>query len=174
LHRVMADTVDRTPLLERKDRHGNGLIRFSSFHIEDTEGRKLSAARSGMDIVFVFGFHCKDSSQTKNIDVGFSLHDMDNTAISVHYSSYLGQLFSNVPENGFFRFSLKKLALSQGSYWVGARILVNGVESDWPLNGVGSLFVETGDFYATGNRGFEGKAPVLLDGRWDVLGPHLL
>ena len=44
-------------LAEEKDRSGNGGIRLTSFHIEDTQKNILMAVRSGMDLVFVFIFN---------------------------------------------------------------------------------------------------------------------
>jgi lipopolysaccharide transport system ATP-binding protein len=162
LHSVIADT----PLNERKDRSGNGTIRLTSFHVEDIQGNKLMAARSGMDIVLVFGYQSHTKEQLKNIDIGFSIHDKGT--LTVLYSSYVGQTFSTVPSKGEFRCIISKLPFSMGRYSVGARVTVNGQEADWPKNAVGYLDVETGDFYGTGREGFGNSAPLLLMGEWKV------
>ena len=163
---VLPSTIERIPLSVREDRRGTGKIRFTSFHIEDVEGNKLIAARSGMDIIFVFGFCCRESSLLKNVDIGFSIRSSNDQPLFVIYSSYTGQNFEIESHSGEFRCLIPKLPLSPGRYRIGARITIGGIESDWPQNGIGYLDVEVGDFYGTGNEGFGKSYPILVNGKW--------
>ena len=52
LERLLSPSIGGFQLAEQKDRTGNGRIRLTSFYVEDVDGNKLSAARSGMDLVF--------------------------------------------------------------------------------------------------------------------------
>ncbi len=168
LETVLPLTVEGVPLAERKDRSGNGIVRLTSFHVEDVEGKKLAAARSGMDVNLVFGFHCCHSENPRNVDIGLSLSSGDGQMLFVLYSSYVGQTFETVPSTGVFCCHVPTLALSPGRYRVGARVTVGGEEADWPWNGVGNLDVEAGDFYGTGSQGFKGPTPFLVTGKWEV------
>ncbi len=168
LETLLPSTIEGTPLSERKDRSGNGKIRLTSFHIEDTEGNKLVAARSGMDVVFVFGFRCLDREKPKNVDIGFSISSGNDQILFVLYGSYTGQVFETVPLFGVFRCYVSRLPLSPGRYRVGARVTVGREEADFPRNGVGYLDVEAGDFYGTGSMGFDGLTPFLVTGKWEV------
>ena len=51
---------------------------------------------------------------------------------------------------------------------MGIRVVANREEADWPRNVVGAIDVVSGDFHKSGHSGFEGSAPLLLDGEWDV------
>ena len=168
LQTVLASTTEGVALVERKDRSGNARIRLTNFHIEDAQGNKLSTARSGMDVGFVFGFECSDQEIPRKVDVGFSIHSSNGQTLLVLYSSYLGETFDEVPSTGAFRCLVPKLPLSAGHYRVGARITVGGEEADWPRNGVGDLEVMAGDFYGTGSEGFGRATPFLLSGTWCV------
>jgi len=160
----------KTPLKDRKDRRGNGLVKFTDFHIEDEQGNILEDQniKSGSNITFVLGYECDDVSKVSNIDVGISLHTHDSLTLSVLYSSYLGKIFQNISPTGEFRFTLKELMLIEGDYRVGARIIVNGAESDWPQNGIGLFKVNQNNFYTSKNNGFKNKAPLLLKGKWEI------
>jgi lipopolysaccharide transport system ATP-binding protein len=170
LETVLPSTLKGVPLAERTDRCGSGAIRLTSFHVEDAQGNRLAAARSGMDIVFVFGFQCRDGEKPKNVDMGFSIGDGGNQLLFVLYSSYVRQAFETIPAVGEFRCCVRRIPLSPGRYSVGARLTVGGEEADWPQNGVGYLEVENGDFYGTGKKGFEGSTPFLVTGQWRVQG----
>jgi len=159
--------IDDIPLAERKDRSGNGRVKLTSFHIEDSMGNNLISARSGMDVVFVFGFQCREGDDPKNVDVGFSIHSSNEQTLFVLYSSYLGQIFQNVPSVGEFRCLVSNIPLSSGRYRVGARVTVGGEEADWPRDGIAFLDVETGDFYASGSKG-SGNTPFLVTGKWEL------
>jgi len=58
---------------------------------------------------------------------------------------------------------------SKGRLLIGARVLVDNVESDWPQNGIGYIDVEPGNYYNSGKIGFEGNAPLLINGQWKLL-----
>jgi len=153
-------------------RSGSGLIRFTSFHLEDAEGRRVECVQSGMDFSIVLGFRCRNEASCRQADVGFSLHLPDTTMLAVLYASYSGQVFPIVPAEGEFRCVIRALPLKEGRYPVGIRVVVNGDEADWPQGFVGEVEVVTGDFFGTGMRGFQGAAPLLLTGAWHLKDNH--
>jgi len=168
LQQVNSSAKNNISLVEDRDRSGDGRIRLTSFHLEDTEGNQVSVARSGMDVVFAFGFQCQEGETPRNVDIGFSIHSERDQALFVLYSSYTGQVFDKLPTVGFFRCHIPNLPLHSGCYRVGARITIGQEEADWPRTGVGYLEVAEGDFYGTGNRGFARSAPFLVNGNWTL------
>jgi len=168
LNLVEKDLVGKENLAIREDRSGNGKIRLIDFYIEDINGNVLNAVSSGLDVIFVFKYKTNSGKIAKNVDIGFSIHSGFNLSLFVLYSSYVGEIFSEVSSEGEFRCFVQQIPLSSGRYRVGARITVNGEEADWPQNGIGYLDVEYGDFYGTGSKGFEGLAPFLINGKWQV------
>ena len=75
---------------------------------------------------------------------------------------------NNIPKFGVIKCQVPKFPLSPGRYKVGARVVVNGIEADWPLDGIGYIDVELGDYYGTGSKGFEGNSIYLLNGKWQI------
>jgi len=168
LERVLPSLVDNVPLVQRQDRTGNGKIRLTGFRIEDAQGNKLSAVRSGMDVVFVFSYECRDGEKPQAVDIGFSLGHTNDELLTVLYSSYVGQTFCPAKKSGEFRCHVAKFPLAPGRYCVGTRLLASGEEADWLRNWVGYVDVELGDFYGSGSPGFNGPAPVLMSGQWSM------
>lgn len=152
-----------------ENRRGDRRIIFKSFHLEDTQGNVLTGLRSGMDVVFVFGYRCTDEKALDNVDIGFSLHSViNNQSLAVLYSSYTGRTFKVDRQEGGFRCIVKRFPLVEGKYKLGARITVNGYEADWPLDGIGGVDVSAGDFYGTGSSGYGSGTQFLIDGRWEL------
>jgi lipopolysaccharide transport system ATP-binding protein len=154
------------------ERTGSGAVRLVSFHLEDTEGHRLDIVQTGMDVEIVLGFRTSRRQRVHNVDIGFSLHLQDTTALAVLYSSYTGKTFDVETGAGEFRCRLKKIPLKEGRYLLGVRVVADEEEADWPRGMVGHIDVEAGDFYGTGTKGFEGGAPLLLAGEWTMKSRH--
>jgi lipopolysaccharide transport system ATP-binding protein len=164
---ILDSAIDNVSLSHRIDRKGTGEIKLTSFHIENRQGSKVSAITTGDDLIMAFGYETKKGISLRNVDIGFSIHSITNNQIlCVLYSSYVGHIFDEVPRSGVFQCQVAKFPLAPGRYRVGARVVVNGNEADWPQDGIGYVDVESGNFYGTGSKGFDGNAPLLLLGNW--------
>jgi lipopolysaccharide transport system ATP-binding protein len=160
--------IHTVPLIKRIDRRGNGEVKFSSFNVEDPHGNPLNVLQSGLDVVFVFGYTCSPNSLPKNVDVGFGVFSWTGQLLFVIYKSFCGEKFRSIPSNGQFRCLIPRLPLANGKYRVGARITVGSDEADWPQDYIGIINVETGDFFGTGSAGFGSKAPIMVNGAWEI------
>jgi lipopolysaccharide transport system ATP-binding protein len=163
--------IQTAPLLHRTDRTGSGRVKLADFWIEDSDGNRIATAMSGSDLDLVFLLSCDDHHSVRAVDVGFSLHLQDGAMLCVLYSSYTGNFYYPTQSLGTFRCRIARLPLNAGRYGIGARIMINNEEADWPRDGIGFLQVEVGDFYGTGSRGFEATVPslatpLLIDGQW--------
>lgn len=158
----------QTALGDRTDRTGNGAVRLTSLHIEDTRGARLEAVRSGQDIVFVFGYRSANDRPVDNVDIGLSLGYGDHHLLTVLYSSYMGQTLKRLDSIGEVRCRVNSLPIAPGRYLIGARVMIGQDEADWPRDGVGEMIVEPGDFFGTGSSGYENGAPLLIRGEWQV------
>ena len=149
-----------------KNRSGNQKIKFSNFHIEDDKGNIIDKAINGKDIYFVFSTYSENFKDVSNLDIGFSLHLRNETSITVNYSSYYNKVYNNISERNQFKFKFNNFPLNKGVYKIGARILENGIEADWPKDGLAEFEVVDGDFYKSGSLGFE-NSHLLLSGVWE-------
>jgi homopolymeric O-antigen transport system ATP-binding protein len=162
--------LEGVSLLNRADRSGSGRVRLAGFHLEDVDGNRIPTARSGKDVFFALSYIAQENA--RNVDVGISLHDNSDRMLTVLYSGYLNQTFDSIPRTGVFRCLITSLPLASGRYKVGARIVEDGVEADWPRDGIGFIDVDPGDFYGTGKKGFDGAAVFLIKGGWSYSEGH--
>ena len=169
LHQASSFHSGDISLADRKDRSGTGRVQLTNSFIEDQNGLRLDTVFSGMDVNFVFEYRADIDIPPKQVDIGFSIHDSKEQTLFVLYSSYTAQMFDTVPERGIFRCKVNRLPLAAGHYSIQARVLANGEEADWPKDSIGAFDVEVGDFYGSGNRGFDNATAMLVDGTWDVV-----
>lgn len=149
-------------------RSGSGDIRITNFSLEDIYGNPLVSAASGEDLVLVFHYEVPVDKFIKNASLGFSLHTLSGERISILYSDYVGSTFSGIPKVGKFKCKIKDFPFAIGRYFIAARVLVNGIEADWPRDFIGCIDVVAGDFYRTGISGHSGTGLVLLRGDWAI------
>jgi lipopolysaccharide transport system ATP-binding protein len=162
------DVLTEKALGDRTDRSGTNRVRLTHFHVEDERGNPLAVAMSGQTIDLVLSFEA--AADARLVDVGLSISDEGDRLLTVIYAGYAEQVFPTVPRQGQFRCRIAKLPLTPKRYFIGARVIENGVEADWPANGIGFLDVEGGDFYGTGSAGFGSAAVFFQDAAWQVQG----
>lgn len=150
-------------------RRGNGIIRFTSFSIRDEDGNPTEFAQSGRPATFVLGFECPVSDVTPEVEVVLGIHSVTGDPLVTVFSSATGREYSLLPPNGEFTCTIPRIPLKPGRYMVHALVYVNTREADYPLEPVGALDVEGGDFYGTGKlTRDQGSAPFLVDATWDL------
>ena len=156
-----------TSLKQTQNRTGNGLIKFTGFYIIDESGSRINMnnIKSGINIILVFSYKCPRVDEVKNVDVGFSFHQIDTSVLSIFYSSYVGKLFNNIKKSGKIYCKLNKLPLAPGSYSIGLRMLANNIEADWPKDKIAFIKVESGNFYQSTYR-INSQSHFLLKGNW--------
>jgi lipopolysaccharide transport system ATP-binding protein len=165
--REVVSTIDYQDSASIK-RVGNGLVRFTSFGLEDEQGQKVYSAASGKPLTLLFGYEAAPCSE-HSLSFGFSIHTTTGQTICVLYSDYQGITFSPVHERGMLKFTTPRLILAPGTYYVAVRLLVDGKETDFPRDFVARFDIDTGDFYGQGVGFHSGNGPVLIEGDWQHL-----
>ena len=163
---------DYAQLANRTDRAGSGCLRFTGFRLEDPLGMPLAAVVAGQTVVVVLEYEVPRDADVADVDVGFSFATATNSLLFVLYSSFTGVYFHRVPCRGEFRCVVERFPLAEGTYLVGARATVRGLEADWPREAIALVQVLPGDFYEAGHAGFGTGAPLLVDGKWSVIAPE--
>jgi lipopolysaccharide transport system ATP-binding protein len=158
----------RTELRTLLNRSGNGYVRIVSFHVENAQGKPVSAVKCGSDVTLVLACEAGEiSAQPTDLDVGFYIFDYQTQRpVSVVYNSYQNITFSLSETYAEVRCTLVELPIPPGRYNVGARVTANGIEADRPRQSVGSFDVVVGDFYGTGKTGPTENVAVMLKGTW--------
>ena len=154
-----------------EDRTGTGIVRFQSFYCENDQGNCIEEVSSGEDVFLCFRVEAIDiNEQNSKIDIGFSFHSQLDERVTVLYSSYQNKFFT-VNENGTYiiRCRLNNIRFSTGFYNIKARITYNNIEADFPKGYIGGLDVIKGDYYKTGNLGYDDNTKLLINGDWSIV-----
>ncbi|MBE7639815.1 ATP-binding cassette domain-containing protein [Salegentibacter sp. BLCTC] len=152
-----------------ENRSGTRLAKFKSFEIIHPNGQSVENVLSGDSVIFTFTLDIINPNKSLKVDLGFSIHTPDDELVSVLYSSYQNEV-KHLEGSGCYTMECKieELPLNEGEYIVKGRIECDKVESDWPKFPLGKFNVVKGDFYKTGNLGFNGKSKLLIKGEWGL------
>lgn len=146
------------------NRSGNQSVIFKSVNVFSREN-EVQTLLTGEDyIVRIFLYATEDVS---NVDIGLSFHDKFDETITYIYSGFKNKYFKLKSGINIVSFSINKLPLSSQILFIRGRILVNGLESDWPKENLLELNIEQGDYYNTGKT-VDFSTSFLIDGIWDL------
>jgi len=163
---VLSKIVD-VPIGQRTNRRGNGKLRVTRFHLEDSRGRTIQAARSGEDCTFVFGYECPDGQPKRNVVASFGIQDQMGRSLILHRTNFTWEDFDTVPARGEIRCTVPKFPLVAGTYYIGS-FLESGAQVLDDAGIIAQFNVDSGDFFGTGCAGMPSHGPFLVDGRWSV------
>ncbi len=150
-------------------RTGTGELQITGFSVENCQGEKLGSVACGETVILVFDYQINLAKTIKDISIGFSIHNSLGDTISIFYSDYVNQTFSSKLSTGSFKCKIEDFPYSMGRYFIGVRVIANGIEIDWPRDFVGYIDVEAGDFYGTGSNYHNGIGRVLIRGDWELV-----
>ncbi|TDO23136.1 ABC transporter ATP-binding protein [Pedobacter duraquae] len=146
-------------------RTGSGEVIFLGLDIVDQYGIKHPYVTTGDDLYFRFLIDVK--SHSKDIDIGFSVHDDQDTMHSVLYSSFQGRTYDLSPGVHTILFKFEGNYLSNRIYHIRGLIKVRSQISDHPQDPLAELVVEPGNFYPNQHHGHQtSKLTFLIKGNW--------
>ena len=166
----MADiisSVTRTPLSERTDRRGTGLLRLTDIWVEDDRGDRVAGPRSGQTCVIAFAYQGRDSRMVRDVVMSFGIQTSAGSSLILHRTNFKHEDFGEAPPVGVIRCSIPKLPLAPGAYMLGINLEAEGELADDP-GLCAELTVEPGDFFGTGSAGLATHSPILVDGSWSL------
>jgi lipopolysaccharide transport system ATP-binding protein len=157
----------RIPLADRKDRQGEGCIRFTDTWIEDEQGNRLSSAASGRPLKILASYITDDACRIQNLKVSFALSTISNIAITDLSNVITGDLFlHDIPAKGIFSCFIPKLPLNAGTYAYNVFAMTSSGIQDW-IQHAGTFTVENGDYFGTGNIPDRSRL-MFIDHSWSI------
>lgn len=155
------------PLDDRIDRVGDGRIRLTGLHLEDSTGVTVAAVRSGDDCSIVLRFVRTTSRPLDDVVTAIAITDASGNFILHHRSDFTRRAFSGLPDHGEFVCRLHRLPLAYGQYSVNTFVGIRDAPCDSIYNAA-TLVVEPGDFFGTGHQGVPELCSVLNDAEWSI------
>ena len=145
-------------------RRGTGIIKTVGAWWEDEKGNRIPVVREGQRARIVL--ECEAGKNLKDVDVSVSLLTFDNQTFFSNYASYQGPLLEAREGRNAYSFEFPRFPFKAGRYRVGARIVVNDIEADWPMYGIGVVDVVPGDFYPHDRTVKHGYGLMMVQGQW--------
>lgn len=158
--------VQSIDLVDRKDRSGNGLIRFLSVELIDENGHPVQSLHCGKKGILRIHFVRKGNSTLNNFHIAIGIDNDMGQRITQMNNEVTNQIFNNVNSNTV-DLIIDDLPLKHGLYSFVLYATVNNEIADWIQN-AGSFHVESGDFYHTGKLPPEGQGNILIKYLFDL------
>jgi lipopolysaccharide transport system ATP-binding protein len=167
------NTAEIVSLIQRKDRLGNGYIRFQSIHWETEDGKTINTLQSGKNYRLVITFERHHATALNNVIVAFAIKDLYGTVLLNHQTAFSNENFSDVPRSGKFVCSIPQLPLANGHYSLGLHLGTTGETYD-NIPEAHSITVESGDFFGTGSMGDPDYCKLLHRCHWSLRETNLI
>lgn len=158
-------------LRDRKDRQGEGRVRFTETWLEDVRGNRVRRIVSGQPIKIVATYETRDGAEITNLAISFAVLTIHGVlVVDLGTGTVTPDFTGHIPKHGKVECIIPRLHFNSGEfvYNVLARSAKSGNEvEDW-IKQAGSFTVEPGDYYGTGH--IAGVASLLcMDHTWNIL-----
>jgi lipopolysaccharide transport system ATP-binding protein len=150
-------------LAERKDRQGNGSVRFTKIEFLNTQKEPAYSFFSGQQATFVLSFENQTNQQLQNLHVAISIDNQMGQRITLLSNRMTGEVFQAVPQHiNQVEIQIERLPLVSGRYYFTIFSEVNGIIADW-IKSAGFFDVEAGDYYGTGKMPPQTQGDFMMD-----------
>jgi len=159
------ETLVTTPLADRRDRTGNGALRFETVTVRNA-GAGGGLIRSGDDVRIEIRY--SSSARTlQNVHVAAVLHGSFDEQLCQLSSASQRRDFDEVPGSGTFTCTIPRFPFEPGAYRITLYSTVTNDIADWVMHAA-VMEVEPGDYFGTGRMNDEGQGSFLVPHAWDV------
>lgn len=155
-------------LRDRRDRKGQGRLRFTDTWIENAKGQRISCARSGESIKIVARYETEEGVEMSNLIVAFAISTITGVSLTDLSNVTTGDYFrGKIPGKGRVECIIPKLPLNAGSYSYNVIARSGTVIEDW-VQQAGRFDVESGDYFGTGKTPDSARL-IMVDHKWHIL-----
>jgi lipopolysaccharide transport system ATP-binding protein len=154
-------SVEKSALHQRKDRHGDGKLRFTDVEVIGENG----AVHLG-DAVQI-RLHYEAEGEFSNIMVGVGISSPLGEPVSLLSTRIAGEDFGRVPRQGAFVCAVPAFVLVPDRYSLNVYAEVNGLLADWVQNAHTFEVAET-DFFGSGNLPAASHGRLVLEHSWSL------
>jgi lipopolysaccharide transport system ATP-binding protein len=159
------ESLVTTPLVDRRDRTGNGALRFESVTVRNaTAGGGL--VRSGDDVRIEIRY-ASPSATLLNVHVSAAIHGPFDEQLCLLSSASQRGDFPETPGSGTFSCTIPRFPFEAGAYRLTLYSTVNSDIADWVTHAA-TMEIEPGDYFGTGRTNDEGHGHFLVSHTWDV------
>jgi lipopolysaccharide transport system ATP-binding protein len=159
-------SISKVSLSDRKDRTGNGKVRFVDFRISDDKGTYVDNMLSGDSYTFELVYKNFSNQLFKNVIVCLEIIDDRENRLLFLRNDFSSNNIDLNKDSGSIKCKITNLPLAVGSYHFVLYLSMNDVETLDLIFNVGYTDVIGGDFFRTGSNGLPGQCKILTDANW--------
>jgi lipopolysaccharide transport system ATP-binding protein len=137
----------RVSLADRKDRSGNGALRFIECRIVDMEEKEIAEVETGMSFKLLADYEARE--HLDHVNAGIAIKSSRNVRLSSVSSSLLKSPQRKIPKRGVFEFVIKRLPFNVGEYSILLDANIDGEVLDRVESAL-TFSVRPGNFYPGG------------------------
>jgi lipopolysaccharide transport system ATP-binding protein len=151
----------------RSDRTGTGLMRFTSYEVQNSQGNPVDSVQTGQDVIIAVNYQSDGTTNLSNVEFSIPiLGKLDQNIVHL-YSRIQGTEFGAIPSSGVVLCRIPRLPLLPGKYTFNLYCSVNGEIADW-IQGAGIISVEPGDYFGSGKLPEESFGQVVMEHYWSL------
>ena len=155
-------------LADRRDREGTGQLRFSAISFRNQHGLPVKALTSGAPAKIELALTRAGEQPLRAVRFAIGVDNEAGLRILVWSTHLAEQDIAELPADAdTVSVVVPKLALAAGRYELTLFCTVNNEIADW-VKTAGSIDVETGDFYGSGQMPLSGQGCFLMEHRFEV------
>ena len=157
-----------SPLKERIDRKGTGVLRFVELAAKTTNGGPI---QSGDDAEIAITVVNSEAKPIRDVVISLDICDLTGAIVLMHRSSFQNKYFTVAPGMSTISCIIKRLPLCSGSYQINLFAAIQDVHAlDW-ISEAGRLQVEDGNYFGSGVNGMPSHCKVLNEHSWRIDAP---
>jgi lipopolysaccharide transport system ATP-binding protein len=165
VHHVRRDAS--TDLAARRDREGNGRLRFTDVWFE-TDGRRVDAPQTGRDCDIVMAYETSDGRPLRDPSFAVGIFTFLGVTMLHLNTQATGTRLEEAPASGEVRCHLPRCPLPAGQYSVNVFADRGGEILDW-VQRAAEMTVTEGDFFGSGQNQPRSHQSILVDHAWSVV-----
>jgi lipopolysaccharide transport system ATP-binding protein len=159
-------SISKVSLSDRKDRTGNGKVRFVDFRILDDKGIYVDNMLSGDTYTFELVYKNFSNQLFKNVVVCLEIIDDRENRLLFLRNDFSSDNIDLNKDSGSIKCEISNLPLAVGTYHFVLYLSMNDVETLDLIFNIGYTDVIGGDFFRTGSNGLPGQCKILTDASW--------
>jgi lipopolysaccharide transport system ATP-binding protein len=145
---VATSNVD---LATRKDRQGNGAVRFTRVSFVSDSGSEVASIKSGDKAIIVIEYENNTSRDLRHLHVSIGIRDLSDNMACYFSSALRCNDFEHIRYSKLNKLAIKipRLQIVPGKYTMTLFSRVGGDLADW-VKGAITFEIQPGDYYGTG------------------------
>lgn len=158
--------ISKVSISDRRDRTGNGKVRFVDFRILDDKGAYVDNMLSGDTYTFELFYKNFSNQLFKNVVVCLEIIDDRENRLLFLRNDFSKNIIDLNKDSGSIKCKISNLPLAVGTYHFVLYLSMNDVETLDLIFNVRYTDVIGGDFFRTGSNGLPGQCKILTDASW--------